>query len=107
MANHLKNQSNNYKHSIPDLELSIERNTSQVPADGKFHVIYKGNIIASYSSRRKAEETFHQIVKESGYKPEPISEKSSEPNVNERYLLSKDLFWAEGPKYRSKGGRGR
>jgi len=104
----LTKQTNNYRHFIPALDLSIERNTGRVPADSKFHMVHKGSVIASYKTKKQAEEKFYQIVKESGYKPEPIPGNLIKADEsNERYLRSKDLFWAEGPKYKSKGGPGR
>ncbi len=98
-----------YKLLIPKLDLSVEKNTGRVPSDNKFHVVYKGNIVASYHSKREAEERFHQIVEESGYKPEPIPDKVVTPGEEtiDRYFQAKDLFWAEGPKYRPRGGKGR
>ena len=103
----MKNESSNYRHSLPALDLSIERNTNLVPPDGKFYIVHKGTVIANFPTKKKADERFYEMVKESGYKPEPIAEKVIKEGSNERYLRSKDLFWAEGPKYKSKGGHGR
>jgi len=79
-----------------------------VPSDGKFHVVDKGNIVGSFRSIKKAEEKFYQIVKESGYKPDTTINESLDPSKEalERYALEKAIFWAEGPKYKGKGGRG-
>ncbi len=41
-----------YKHSIPDIGLSIERYTEIVPADGKFYLIKSGEIIGSYKLKK-------------------------------------------------------
>jgi hypothetical protein len=97
-----------YRHYLPALDLSIERYTNRVPADGKYHLVQKGNIIGSFRSRKQAEEKFHQLVEESGYKPDSTKTKPVDPaqEALERYSMAKDIFWAEGPKYRSKGGRG-
>ncbi|HEX78015.1 MAG TPA: hypothetical protein G4O03_06350 [Dehalococcoidia bacterium] len=104
----MKNHGGFYKHSIPKLNLSIERNTSQVPNDGKFHIVYDGCIVASFSSIKKAEERFRQLVQESGYKPEapPTRPISARHESIERYLDAKDEYWAQSYKYRGKGGKG-
>jgi hypothetical protein len=97
-----------YKHYIPYLNLSIERYSSRVPNDGKYYVILAGEIIGKYPSRKKAEEKFYNLVKQSGYKPNPNVGKALDATdeAMEEYALSKDIFWAEGPKRRQKGGRG-
>lgn len=104
----MKDSLSPYKHFIPKLDLSIERNTEQVPKDGKFYLIRQGQIIESFISIRKAEERFRQLVKESGYKPEvsPNKPMSASEEGIARYLDEKDLYWAESHKYRGKGGRG-
>lgn len=97
-----------YRHYIPALDLSIERHTNRVPADGKFHLVHKGNIIGSFRLRKQAEQKFYQIVKESGYKPDTPKAKPIDPSEKalERYFQSKAIFWAEGPIRRGKGGKG-
>jgi len=97
-----------YRHLIPEIDLSIERNTSKVPADGNFHIVKSGVVIQSFRSRKLAEERFRQLVTESGFRPKiPESTEMSPINESiERYAMAKDIFWGEGPKYRSRGGRG-
>jgi hypothetical protein len=98
-----------YRHYIPKLNLSIERNTEKVPLDGKFHLLKDGMELESFRSKKKAEEKFKQIVGESGYKPE-ISKTSPADSMSEtvdRFLRDKTIFYAEGPKYKRRGGRGR
>lgn len=97
-----------YKHFIPDIGLSIEKNTSNVPNDGRYHVVKAGIVIQSYRSRKLAEEKFRQLLAESGYKPELSPSKPINPldESTERYFASKDIFWVEGPKSLKKGGKG-
>lgn len=71
----MKNQVGSYKHFIPKLNLSIERNTDQVPNDGKFYIVRDGHAVEGFRSLKKAEEKFKQIVEESGYKPEVLPAK--------------------------------
>lgn len=101
-------QSETYKHFIPKLDLSIEKGTSRVPSDGRFHLLKSGKIVESFRSRKLAELKFRQLVGESGYRPE--TPKTQPMNTADEYLehyaMTKDVFWAEGPKYGRGGGRG-
>lgn len=97
-----------YRHFIPELSISIERNTARIPNDGKFYILREGQIIDSFRTIGKAEARFRQLVKESGYKPKvsPTKLPSAIDEKLERYLDAKDLYWAESYKYRAKGGKG-
>lgn len=100
----------NYKHYIPDLKLSIERNTKDVPNDDYYYVILDNEIIKKSKLLKKAKEVFDQIVKESGFKPkiERSRNKASRDHELDRYFLAKEIYWAESYKHRGggKGGRG-
>ncbi|MBA7687562.1 hypothetical protein ES703_96026 [subsurface metagenome] len=104
----MRSNDGSYRHYLPNLTLSIERNTGRVPSDGRFHIVNNRKVIASFRSRKKAEERFYQLVEESGYELIKPTDKPLSPTEEaiERYTLAKDLFWAEGPKYRPKGRRG-
>lgn len=67
-----------------------------------------GKVVQSFRSRKLAEEKFRELVKESGPKPDlqPAGKMNALDEAAERYAMAKDIFWAEGPKYRSRGGRG-
>ena len=97
-----------YRHFIPELGLSVERNTASVPKDGKFYILRGGEVIDSFRAIGKAEARFRQLVKESGYKPEvlPVKPRSATEEKLERYLDAKDLYWAESYKYKARGGKG-
>jgi hypothetical protein len=62
-----------YIQKFPALELEIRRNTSGVPSDGKYHVLFEGRILGSYSTLRKAQERYKQCIEESGWQPAPKS----------------------------------
>jgi len=97
-----------YRHFVPAISLSIEKNTGNVPNDGKFYLVKAGMVIQSFRSRRLAEERFRQMLVESGYRPEWKPSKSINPldESMERFFTSKEVFWAEGPKSMKKGGKG-
>jgi hypothetical protein len=101
-------QSDSYKHYLPNLNLSIEKNTKNVPNDGKFHVVHQGHIVGSYRHVKKAEEKFRQMINELGYKPEAtiVEKRSAAEEDIERYLESKDLYWADSYRHNAGGGKG-
>lgn len=97
-----------YRHYIPDVGLSIEKNTRNVPQDDKYYLLYNGQIVRAFRTLKKAEIAFREMLPEYGYKPKSVEKKpmSATEQEIERYLDAKDIFWAEGPKYRGKGGKG-
>jgi len=97
-----------YKHYIPDIGLSIEKNTENVPQDGKYHLLHNGQILQTFKTLKQAEAAFKEKVAELGYKPKPVKKqaKSATEQDVESYLDAKGVFWAEGPIRRGKGGRG-
>lgn len=104
----MKNRSSYYKQYIPEIKLFLEKGTSRVPNDGRYYIVSDGCIIDSFTSLKQAEERFKQLVVESGYKPNSSQDKKPriEDESLERYLLAKAIFWAEGPKYKDKRGKG-
>lgn len=97
-----------YRQIIPDISLSIEKETDNVPNDGKFYVIKDGNVKGSFRSLKQAQEMFNDLVKESRYTPrvKPSHKKSSSELATERFLEAKDFYWADSYKYKGGGGRG-
>ena len=101
-------RSSYYKRYIPDINLSIEKGTKDVPNDGRYYLLMDGIITEKFTLLKKAEERFKELVKASGYKPEPIPDVKPKPEDEsiDRYIIAKSIFWAEGPKYKDKRGRG-
>jgi hypothetical protein len=60
-----------YRQVLPDLELSIERFTESVPADGQWHVLKGGKEVGRFRSLNAAQNAWRQIVRDSGWKPRP------------------------------------
>lgn len=101
--------SGSYRHYIPGTSLSIEKNTAAVPGDDKFYVIHEGKMVAGFRSLKKAEEKFRQLIEEIGYSrpaPSSVSQCSSAEEELDRYLVAKELYWAESYKYKGRGGKG-
>jgi len=96
-----------YKRYIPEIELSLERNSENVPADGKYYILRSSKVIFSFRSQKEADRQFDELVRESGYKPSKTADKNLKTHNEgiERYLDAKALFYTIGP-IRKKGGRG-
>jgi hypothetical protein len=60
-----------YRQFLPDLELSIERFTENVPADGLWHLLRGGEEVSRFTSLKGAQGKWREIVRESGWKPRP------------------------------------
>ena len=96
-----------YRQYIPDLQLSIERNTQAVPDDGKYYVLNQGRVMGGFRSLKQAQALFKQVVEEQNYAPtSSLPTKSVSEMQNERYMEAKSFYWANSHKYRGGGGRG-
>jgi len=98
----------NYKHYIPDLKLSIEKNTNNVPNNNYYYVLKDGIIIEKQRTLKKAKELFEKLVTESGFKPQIRNREIKDTHDYEldKYFLAKEIYWANSHKYRGKGGQG-
>lgn len=63
-----------FRQSFPDLGLSLERGTENVPDDGRYHLSIHGEIVESFGAERsalKAYETLRQrLIIETGWSPD-------------------------------------
>lgn len=101
-----------FKHTILGFNITIEKNTSNVPMDGRYHVILKDNIVYSTKILKLAQSKFNALLKEIGYSPNKMEERLIEEDVKD--MLNKqrvdqlsrtyDNFWDNSYKFR-KGGR--
>ena len=98
----------NYKHYIPDLKLSIEKNTRDVPNDNHYYVVRDGKMLDKFGTLKKAKVFFDNIVKESGFRPkiERDGSKDIKDYALDKYFLAKEVYWAESYKHRGRGGKG-
>ncbi|MFQ5827091.1 MAG: hypothetical protein ACE5IA_07015, partial [Dehalococcoidia bacterium] len=68
-----------YKRYIPDLDLSIEKNTESVPRDGKYYLVRNGQIEKAFGTLKKAEIEFRKALAELGYKPKTLEKQVKSP----------------------------
>lgn len=99
--------SESYRHYVPTLCVSLEKNTERVPNDDKYHLVHDGEIVASFSSLKRGESRFRQLLAESGHEPQRLpggTIDAAKLDV-ERYLDAKEEYWGSSHKYRSRGGK--
>jgi len=60
-----------YRQALPGLGLSLERATDSVPDDGHFHLCRAGEEIGRYRSLKAAQAAWQEVIRESGWKPQP------------------------------------
>lgn len=100
-----------FRLAVPEVGLSIEQNTENVPQDGKYHVLKQGAIVASYPSLKRARERLQRLKDEAGFVPQSAREDeagdelASKEHV-ERLLDAHGRYWGASHKFRGKGGRG-
>jgi hypothetical protein len=58
-----------YRQVLPELDLSIERLTENVPADGQWYLVKAGETVGRFRSLKAAQTAWREIVCESGSKP--------------------------------------
>jgi len=56
---------------LPDLDLSIERYTEAVPSDGAWYLMRGREQLGRYRSLKAAQEAWRQLLRESGWTPNP------------------------------------
>ncbi len=104
-----------YREGIPALRLSLEQGTDVVPNDGQWHIVFDGEVVASFASEKKARAEYRQrrdlLVAETGFQTSfrlPTSEE-----VLRREALDRELSALQAEARRSKrakavrrGGKG-
>lgn len=68
-----------YRQYLPELDLSIERLTPNVPADGAWYLIRAGEQLGRYRSRKQAMEAWKAALDEAEWAPtnKPVDPKEA------------------------------
>ena len=72
------------KQGIPATGISLERATERTPDTTQFHLFQHDTLIASFATRRKAEQAYHAAIAASGYQPKVADTNQDEMSVVER-----------------------
>jgi hypothetical protein len=78
-----------YRQVLPDLELSIERHTENVPPDGHWYLLRRGETMGCFRSLKAAQAAWNEIVSESGWKP-----KTRELNLSDIHRREQIERWS-------------
>jgi hypothetical protein len=95
-----------YRQAVPAIGVSLERATENVPNDGFFYVLFKGEIKGRFRTRSRALALYRTLLNENGYKAPPVaaSADASRENV-ERYLDDLETYWRDAHRHRRRGGK--
>jgi len=97
-----------YVQSLVGIDLTIEQATERTPDQRGFHVFYNGELVGSHKRLPSAQEQFRKIRDESGWKPPPKPELSSEEMlIREREAHQRIAhleYWSSSHNFRG-GGR--
>jgi len=58
-----------YRQHLPDLELSIERYTENVPDDGGWYLVRSGERLGRFRSLKAAQEAWRSVLRDAGWQP--------------------------------------
>jgi hypothetical protein len=58
-----------YRQVLPALDLSLERFTENVPADGRWRLLQAGQEIGCFRSLKAGQEAWREFVRASGWRP--------------------------------------
>ncbi len=95
-----------YKQSIPAIQLSIQRGTEAVPADGHYYVLLGGEVRGRFRTLRQAQALYKTLLGESGYEPPgPPDRIDPGQEAVERYLDELGGYWSESHKHSRRGGK--
>ena len=96
-----------FRQAIPAVELSLERSTSGVPSDGYFYVVLRGEVQGRFRNKKDALKLYRDLLKKSGYKPEPTKAAPPANLVVERYMDDLQSYWMDSHRHQKRGGKGR
>jgi hypothetical protein len=96
-----------YRQHLPALDLSIERYTDAVLADGWYYLLRSGQELGRFKSLNAAREAWTEFVKASGWEPETREMDPKELLLREMTMKENERFfeyWNNSHKFRVRGG---
>lgn len=96
-----------YIQRLPALELSIERYTDSVPADGWWYLLRAGETIGRFRSRQQATAAWAEVIATSGWRPEKTAVDPKALLVREATMRENERwheYWGSSHKFRARGG---
>jgi len=99
-----------YKREVPDIGLSVERATENVPDDDLFYLLKDGQVLESFANEKAAVTRFQKMLTEIGYeppKPGPDTPLTPREEALRRHFDRMEIFWSDSHKHQRKGGKGK
>lgn len=101
-----------YRQTLEGHDLSVEEGTPSVPADGRYYVLFEGEVVGRFRSLAKALERYREIKKDldlpnvaqSPLSPEELRRREMEAMSNKRLLWTDEDFARVERKTRGKKG---
>lgn len=87
-----------YRQRVDGYDLSIERGTPSVPADGYYYVILRGEQRGRFRSLAQATRLYAQLKAEMGYQAPPAAPSPSADELHRRHMdaqSNKSLLWTD------------
>lgn len=96
-----------FKQYVPKIGLSLEKDTPDTPESSRYYLIYKGEILSSYTKEKEALKAYKEKLQQLGHNPKPVEGKINVfEEALDRYFAAYDKYWSHSYKFR-KGGKGR
>jgi hypothetical protein len=85
-------------------DVSLERDTDNVPHDGRFHVLVGGKIVNSLRSQKAALQAYKEAIKATGKTPPAKESEGSRSQVlqaeeNQRQFYLSAMYWGTSHDY--------
>jgi hypothetical protein len=78
-----------YTRSLKDSGISLECETENVPADGRYHLLHDGKIVSSHRNLKMATAAYQALLEEMGVAPPPPPPPDPARLVGDYYVYGK------------------
>ena len=96
-----------YRQYVPSIELSLEKNTEDVPDDGWYYVIKSKEVVGRFKRYSHAHEVYKAIRDELVKRIIVDAPSDLKGSFMDQSLASAELGWANAHVFRRRGGKGR
>jgi len=90
-------------------DISLQRHTSEVPRDGRYHLLQGTTILKSFTRKNDAMRSLNELLQETGYQPPKREDESVDPaeilreEAEERGRFASEVYWAGSHRHGSGG----
>ena len=95
-----------YRQYVPTGDLSLERNSDNVPNDDWFYVLENDVVVGRFKSFRQAQHKYIALRDALELPGEYPDSRAARVDILDQYFMEKELYWAESHRFRRGGGKG-